>query len=81
MQRGRGPRRVFIWGNGNQAAHKAAPRPGRALSRPGPGRRAPTRTRRLDSADPRGGQESALAAEPVAVCLEATPGPSLGRHT
>lgn len=26
MQRGRGPRRVFIWGNGNQAAHKAAPR-------------------------------------------------------
>lgn len=28
MQRGRGPRRVFIWGNGNQAAHKAAPRAG-----------------------------------------------------
>lgn len=25
MQRGRGPRRVFIWGNGNQEAHKAAP--------------------------------------------------------
>lgn len=24
MQRRRGPRRVFIWGNGNQAAHNAS---------------------------------------------------------
>lgn len=41
----------------------------------------PDRRRRLGSTDPRGGQESALALEPVAVCLEATHGSSLSRHT
>lgn len=41
MQRGRGPRRVFIWGNGNQAAHKATPRAGLALGRPRAGSSAP----------------------------------------
>lgn len=37
--------------------------------------------RRMGSTDPRGGQESALALEPVAVCLEATHGSSLSCHT
>lgn len=44
-QRGRGPRPVFIWGNGNQATHKGAPRAGPRPPPPSAGSPAPVPTR------------------------------------
>ena len=75
MQRGRGPRSVFIWGNGNQAAHKAAPRRLRPL-RP---------CRRLSgliaqAVQTRSGGRVVSGPEQKAVNLGTLHGPSLGSH-
>lgn len=83
MQRGRGPRRVFIWGNGNQAAHKAAPRAG---SCPRPPSGGVAGACRFDLRRWRGGPELGALGRlspwsPVAVQLRATQRPTLGRRS